>query len=636
MMRFGGNSVNQAVFLSLFSFLFIPTFVLGQPVFTEVSEEAGINHSFTVFGGIFGGGAAVIDYNRDGWEDLFLPGGVELSQLLENQGDGSFMDVSNTAGLSVLAGIVTQGAAVADVNDDGWPDLFVTTAAVVSSGNFTKAPNVLLINDQSGGFTDQSETFGLTEATFSAGASFGDVNRDGYVDLYVCNYFEEFQGRLDLFAGPVHSGDTRPGQDLLYINDRGKRFVESSLAYGIERMGLTFQALWSDVDNDRDLDLLVANDFGNRSTPNLLYRNEFPENRFTEIGEEMGFNYGINGMGIDGCDLDGNGYMDYLITNIQASPFLANQGPDAPFRDETFVRRMGFNRIITNGGFGVSPVSWGVNFFDFDHDLDTDLFINNGCLNPNLLPNPNLLLENDGGRFNEYAAASNTYDHSIGRGSVVFDYDHDGDLDILAVNQMPYQDENVGVEFLGTRFYRNEQSNSNHWLKVSLQGNRSESNGIGSRVEVYAGGKRQVREVYGGSSHESQNSLVMHFGMGPYQMVDSILVKWSASGVQKLEKVMTNQLLTIKEMQTAPLADIKVFPSPFISEFWIDVPTELAGQKAEVKLYNLLGEMVFYQEIEEIQVFANSLHPSDPLLPGTYLLVLEGKDFRFVKKIVRA
>ena len=186
---------------------------------------------------------------------------------------------------------------MADVNKDGWPDLFVTTIALVSGSTFDEAPNVLLINQGDGTFSDETRAYGLTESTFSTSASFGDVNGDGFPDLYVCNYFENFEGSLDKFSGPVSNGTTRPAKDLLYINRFGSQFTESSRQYGIEAPGLTFQGLWSDFDNDRDLDLLVANDFGNRGTPNLLYRNEYPNPKFTEIGFSKGFNYGINGMG---------------------------------------------------------------------------------------------------------------------------------------------------------------------------------------------------------------------------------------------------------------------------------------------------------------------------------------------------
>ena len=199
-------------------------------------------------------------------------------------------------------------------------------------------------------------------------------------------------------------------------------------AFGINRPGLGFQGLWSDIDNDNDLDLLVANDFGNRTTPNLLYRNDYPEQKFTEIGEDKNFNFGINAMGIGACDVNRDGWMDYMVSNIQISPFFINPGDTSPFIEESEMRGSGFASVGTENGARIAPVSWGLNFFDADHDMDYDLYVTNGSLNPGLAPNPNLMLENVEGFFFQYGFENNTDDHSIGRGSVVFDYDNDGDL----------------------------------------------------------------------------------------------------------------------------------------------------------------------------------------------------------------
>lgn len=435
----------------------------GQVQFTDVTQQAGIHHVFEVFEGTFGGGAVVIDFNQDGWEDLFIAGGAAPDQLLENQGDGSFRNVADKAGLNILEQLVTQGATAADVNKDGWPDLFVTTIARTTGNTFTEAPNVLLINNRDGTFSDQSETYGIVEATFSTAASFGDVNRDGYHDLYVCNYFDNFEGQLDEFGEPVNDGSTRPARDLLYINRGGKTFVEASEAYGIKAAGLTFQGLWTDFDNDDDLDLLV-------------------------------------------------------------------------------------------------------------------------------------------------------------------------------VNQSPYREEDVGVEFYGTRLYRNDLAGGHHWIKIKLEGVRSESSGIGSRVELYTGGERLVSEVYGGSSHESQNSTIVHFGLGSESRIDSVIVKWSAGKRQVIPEPPVDQLVVIEEefstngneQEGAVLA---IYPNPLetVSVIQFELQEEADWS---LGLYNLLGARVATLQSGTGFLGVHFLERPPALARGVYLVVLQTPQTAISKRLV--
>lgn len=633
-------SIRLSVIIFLHICLNLPQSLLAQPSFKDATDEAGIDHSFEVFQGIFGGGAAVIDFNQDGWEDVFLSGGAGKDQLLQNKGDGSFEEVSTEAGLGILDGYVTQGAAVADVNKDGWPDLFVTTITFVFNNTFGEAPNILLINNKDGTFSDQSLTYGIVEGTFSTSASFGDVNRDGYPDIYVCNYFSNYEGSLDEFEGPLVNGNTPPGQDLLYINVEGKRFEEVSQLYGISQAGLTFQALWSDFDNDNDLDILVANDFGDRETPNLIYRNEFPRAAFTEIGEAMNFDFGINGMGLAATDINMDGRFDYLVTNIQSSPFFINEGPDMPFREKSYNRGIGFSTVGTNDGVRVVPVSWGANFMDIDHDMDEDLYISNGCLNPSLIPNPNLFLENRGGLYREFGFESQTNDHSIGRGSVVFDYDKDGDMDLLVVNQSPYREESPDSLFTSSRLYQNENNSNNNWLKIQLEGILSESSGIGSRIEAHFSlGEVLIREVYGGSSHESQNSTIVHLGLGPYQEVDSLVIKWSATGKQVLRNVQANQLINIEEdseelfFQTP---GFELYPVPFQDKLFINAPSEALQKSLLLRLFDIHGKEIYRRLIPSTKAFANEVDIRHNLSNGIYLVKLEGEGFAYQTKIVHS
>lgn len=609
----------------------------AQPMYTDVTQGAGIEHFFEVYQGTFGGGAVVIDFNEDGFEDLFVAGGAGDNHLYRNQGDGTFLDVTTEAGLD-LNGLVTQGGATADVNKDGHPDLFITTIASLNSSDPTKqAVNKLFINNGNGTFSEATSAYGLTELTFSTGASFGDVNKDGYPDLYVSNYFTKFSGRLDRYGGNLTPDVGAPGGGLLYINSGGERFVESTGLYGLSHSGFEFSGLWSDYDNDHDLDLLIVNDFGDRVTPNLLYRNNYPDPTFTEVGSQSGFDLTMNGMGISAGDYDGNGWLDYFISNIQRSPFLVSQA-DASFVNRSKDLGTEFSTVTTASGGGVAPVSWGTNLFDCDNDTDLDLYVANGCLNPGLLPNPNLLLENIDGNYLESGFISNTNDHSIGRGSVTFDYDNDGDLDLFVVNQAPFSPQDVGVTFKSSRLYRNDQQGG-HWLKVKLAGTISETSGIGSRVSVYAGSKVLIREIDGGSSHESQNSQIAHFGLGEFTTVDSVVVQWSGGGEQKLYDLPVDQLLTLEEesiVLSLPKAisnQLLLYPNPFTNK--ITISTLPNAGTINLEVLTLAGKTMYQDKYEARDVNLKPIN-LEHLSAGIYIVKLTSQHETFQQRIVKS
>src|SRR3989337_1291667 len=197
-------SQNILLRTSLLLIVFCPN-SYAQKAFVDVTKSAGINHQFEVFEGTFGGGAAIFDLNNDGWEDIFIAGGMKDDVLYLNRGDGTFENIYERSGLRTNKKYVTQGAVSADVNRDGWRDLFVTT--ITTKDNLEKiprAPNLLYLNNGDGTFRDATHEFGLDEyLTFSTGAMFGDVNVDGYPDLYVGNYFQQFEGKLHVMNDAI-------------------------------------------------------------------------------------------------------------------------------------------------------------------------------------------------------------------------------------------------------------------------------------------------------------------------------------------------------------------------------------------------------------------------------------------------
>lgn len=577
----------------LISILFLSSIEgMSQANFTEVSAEAGINHAFAVDLATFGGGVCVIDFDKDGFEDLYVTGGSNPDKLYKNNGDGTFTDVLMEAGFEQTLDIYTQGAAAADINRDGFKDLIVTTMNYLDEDR-TVAPNLLYLNNGNGTFTEVTEAWDIQDDRVnSMGASFGDINGDGYPDLFVCNYFSNSTTGISIYNEQTITNSFRPSEDYLYINLGGKRFVEVSKYYGLDYVGFGFLGLFTDFDNDQDLDLYVANDFGFKSTPNMLFQNEYPIKKMNNRAIPLAINYGMNAMGIAAADLNYDGYMDYYVTNLGTSLFTTNdQGRG--FIDQTLASGIGIPTIQDSVYTG-PPISWGANFFDYDHDTDMDLFVTNGALNPTIRPNPNFFFRNENGKMREVSAEMNLNDYRIGRGSAVFDYDNDGDQDIFVVNQAPRDPTNRLLE-ARCLLYRNETRGGN-WLKVELEGVESDRNGLGARIEVRAAGKLLIREIDGGSSHLSQNSTIAHFGLGNANSVESITVKWPGKGNQTVTGVNANQQITIRELtdnteEQESFNRFNVSPGYFSSEVLIEY--ELADPaSAQLRVFDVQGRLV--------------------------------------------
>ncbi|MGP1991529.1 CRTAC1 family protein [Zobellia laminariae] len=508
----------------------------GQTTFTDVTESAGINHQFHVFEGTFGGGATVFDFNNDGFEDLFITSGMEADALYLNNGDGTFKDIYEHSGLEFTKKYVTQGAVSADINRDGFRDLFITTINTTDSTNIIpRAENLLFLNNGNSTFRNATSEYQLSELnSFSTGPSFGDINADGYPDLFVGNYFQEFKGKLGVLKDATIVSANQTSKSYLLLNKNGKTFKNVYEDYNLGHKGFGFGGVFTDYDNDGNQDLLVNQDFGYKAVPNFLYKNLYPEKSFLDVSEEKGMNLKENAMGSAVGDFNGDGLLDYYITNIKFNLLMQNQGEGKPFIDK--AKELGTYNLA---------ISWGANFADFDHDGDLDLFVSNGDLNPNCTPMGNFYFENENASFTEKGRSKDLNDYGIGRGSVVFDIENDGDLDLLIVNQKPtleYPTPSI------TKLYRNDSANGN-WLKVALNGINAEKNGIGSKVEIVTNSQHMMREIDGGgSSHLSQNSVIAHFGLSSATKVDSIIVTWIGGEKQVLLDQKVNQQITITEI----------------------------------------------------------------------------------------
>lgn len=520
-------------------YFFLASFIFkanSQTRFTDATKEAGINHVFKVYEGMFGGGACVIDFNKDGYEDIYITGGMNDDVLYKNNRNGTFTNVFDQSGLTLTKKYVTQGVSGADINRDGFVDLFITTITTREKKQaIPREINLLFLNNGNGTFKDVTKEYGLDQLySFSTGGSFGDFNADGWPDLYVGNYFNEFEGKLSVINDNTVVGANQIAKGYLLLNENGKHFRDVYSDYGLNFRGFGFGGVFTDFDNDGDQDLFVNHDFGYKRTPDLLLENRYPKKSFRDVAKEMGMDLKINSMGTAVGDYNNDGFMDYYMTNIRFNYFMVNQGIGKGFLNKS--KELGVDFFA---------ISWGANFADFDHDGDLDLFVANGDLNPNCVAMADFYYENDGKKFSDKARETGLADYGIGRGSVVFDYDNDGDLDLLVVNQeavLTYPVPSV------THLFRNDSAKGN-WIKIALTGVDAETHGIGSKIEIETGGKKMIREIDGGgSSYLSQNSVIAHFGIGTAMKIDKVTVYWTGGNKQTLLNTDANQLITITEI----------------------------------------------------------------------------------------
>ncbi len=523
----------------------------------DVAEAAGL-HAPVIYGDVgskkyivetMGCGCAFIDYDNDGWMDIFLLSGTRLNnavgnlgnRLYKNNRDGTFTDVTEQAGLNAVGW--ASAVCVGDYNNDGFEDLFCTFFG----------QNRLYRNNGDGTFTDVTKQAGLWNAQprWGAGCSFLDYNRDGHLDLFVSNYvrfsFEHApvpgQNSTCNWKGvPVLCGPRGlpTGLHSLYRNNGDGTFTEVSQQAGIakasESYGMTVVA--ADFDEDGWPDIYVACD----STPSLLFMNNH-DGTFREEGVERGVALSDDGaeqagMGVGIGDYDLDGHLDLFKTHFadDANGLYHNDGT-GNFDDVTRTSQVGVETRY---------ICWGAGIVDLDNDGYPDLFMVTGNVYPEVerkLPQyanktPRAVFRNLGnGKFEELV---DTAGHGVAaphcsRGCAFGDFDNDGDVDILIVNL------NETPSLL-----RNDLSGKQNWLKVKLEGVKSNRSAIGARVLVHYGGKTQAQAVLSQSSFYSANDPRLHFGLGSSESAD-LDIYWPSGLRQELKRVRGNQLITVKE-----------------------------------------------------------------------------------------
>ena len=515
--------------------------------FTNVARQAGLD-ARTVYGDrttnkylieTTGVGAAAIDYDGDGWLDIFLVNGTTLdgfakgqepiNHLYRNKGNGTFEDVTARAGLAASGW--GQAACVGDYDNDGRDDLFVTYWG-----------QNRLYRNAGGRFDEVTAAAGLTHdrRRWSSGCAFLDYDRDGRLDLFAANYIDfdpattplpssgmcRYKG-LAVACGPPGLPGAR---NLLYRNRGDGTFEDRSEKSGITGAKGTYGLGVATLDFDRDgwIDVYVAND----SSPSALYRNN-RDGTFSDIGTTAGCAYSQDGkaqagMGLAIGDYDRNGTMDVFKTNFagDTSTLYANTG-DGLCEDRTFASGIGVN---------TRWLGWGVGFLDLDADGWLDLFLVNGHVYPEVSAleteagymQPKVVYRNlRNGRFADITAALGppVTIPKAARGAVFADFDNDGDVDVLVNNMHDTPD-----------LFRLDVSGARSWISLKLVGKQSNRSAIGALARVFtagsaelrqgSGGQEQRQEVRGGGSYYSQNDLRLHFGLGDARAVERVVVRW--------------------------------------------------------------------------------------------------------------
>jgi len=508
---------------------------------TDVTTPAGIQfqHNSGAFGGKFlpetlGSGCAFLDYDRDGWQDILLINGADWPghkktrstlRLYHNNGNGTFTDVTTRAGLDVE--LYGMGVAVGDYNNDGFPDIFITSVG----------QNRLFRNTGKGTFVDVTNASGLGKREgFSTSALWFDYDRDGLLDLFVCNYVK-WSAERDVFCSldGKHKSYCTPeayrGETCWLFHNRGDgTFEDVTAASGIfDSSSKSLGVALLEANHDGWPDVLVAND----TQPNKLYRNQH-NGTFKDVAVEVGLAFSSEGkaragMGIDVADFENSGASGVAITNFDNEMIGLYRASGKGFED-----------IAAQAGVGMASknsLGFGCIFLDVNLDGWLDFAVANGHIDEtvrNIRGNvgyaqpPQLFLNSERGSFRDVASeVGGGFDQSkVGRGLAYADFDRDGDLDLLLTT-------NNGPAYL----YRNDLSNGNRSVRFHLTGTKSNRDAIGATIRVFAGGMTQTRVIKGGSSYLSQSELPATFGLGKRDRLDNVVIDWPSGRTEEYKNL---------------------------------------------------------------------------------------------------
>jgi len=526
-----------------------PETLLASPAtpgfrFVDVTSSAGIqfHHNSGAYGGkllpeTLGPGCAFFDYDSDGWQDILLVNGTDWPghkrerstlRLYRNNRNGTFSDVTRAAGLDIE--MYGMGVAVGDYNNDGYPDILITCVG----------QNRLFKNTGKGAFVDVTKSSGLGgRQALSTSAIWFDFDRDGLLDLFVCNYvkwspehdvFCSLDGKNKSYCTP----EAYRGETCWLFHNRGDGTFEDVTAHSgiFDSSSKSLGVAMLDLDQDGWPDLLVAND----TQPNKLYRNQ-RNGTFKDVAVEAGIAFSAEGkaragMGVDVADFDNSGTAGVAITNFDNEMIGLYRVSSGNFAD-----------VATQSGVGLpskNTLGFGCVFLDADLDGSLDLAVVNGHIDDTVrnvrgvgyAQPPQLFLNNGKGAFHDVAAdiGGGFSQPKVGRGLAYGDFDRDGDLDLLMTT-------NHGPAYL----YRNDQLAGNRSIRFRLVGTKSNRDAIGASLKIFHAGSIQSRLVKGGSSYLSQSELPVTFGVGKQDKIDRVVIQWPSGRTEEYKDLTTGR-----------------------------------------------------------------------------------------------
>jgi len=557
--------------------LLITQNIFSQILFEEKASDLGINIT-----GLFSdnlGGVSFFDYDQDGWDDL----------TFASKGNSTISFYKNNLGTFVEEFFITstghsKQVLWVDYDNDGDNDLFITKV---------DGYNQLFQNDGSFNFTDVTTVSGFPNTILKTyGASFGDYDNDGFLDLFLCNKDDD---------------NIIPNQ--LYKNNGDGTFTDVSAIAGISPVGhLSFCSVFFDYDKDGYQDIYISNDrFINT---NILYKNN-GDGTFTDTSITSGTNIAANAMSTTIGDYNNDGWLDIYITNTSEGNHLMQNNTDGTFTDVAILTGTEFNSI-----------GWGANFFDADNDMDLDLYVSSMINDSSSGLITTAFYENQNNNYSIPTNAGFNSDSYVSFCNAIGDVNNDGFQDFVVCNQSPDNQ----------TLWRNN-GGINNWIKISLEGVNSNKNGIGSWIEVSVNGNSIYRYTLCGESFLGQNSAVEIFGIGAAASIDYVKITWLSGVIDIINNVAPNQILNIIEGSTTlsndefTKNDFNIYPNPS-SEF-VTIKS-IKNRDYSLEINDVSGRTILLREIEK------SIYKFDTntLKKGIYFFKIKVDKDIFIKKVV--